>query len=185
MASIPYPTMAPEVEELFVKMGSLNVTRMLAHSKPLMEGFSRMGVGILGKSSLDAALRELTILRVGVLCASEYEWIQHVTYARAVGLREEAIEAVKSGDLSTLTDAEKMAATFAEQVCRNNVVSQETLKAAEAFFDHRQLVELVMTCGYYYMTAAFLKTFDIEAEAGPTLGETVAQRWREKAKQAS
>jgi alkylhydroperoxidase family enzyme len=177
MARIPYPTaLSSDLLQLIERLSSLNVHRMMAHSPPIFQPYAYLGASILTKSALDPALRELTILRVGVLCESEYEWHQHVTFARAVGLRDEAIEAVKSGTLDTLTDVERVAAAFAEEICLNGFVCAATFKYAETFFDHCQLVELVATCGYYYMTAAFLKTFDIETETTPSLGEIMAAR---------
>jgi alkylhydroperoxidase family enzyme len=177
MARIPYPEApTPETAEFLVRLGSLNVNRMMSHAAPVLEGFAKLGLGILRKGKLDPALRELAILRVGVNCASEYEWHQHVGFARAVGAREAAIEAVRTGRYEELEELEQIVVAFADEICRDRGASAQTLARAQLHFDAERLVELTMTCGYYIMTAGFLKTFDIEAETTAPLGETVAAR---------
>ena len=183
MARIPYPTdLSQETQDLLVRNGSLNVNRLMAHSLPVHEGFSKLGRAILAKGKLDPALRELAILRIGVNCQSEYEWRQHVGYARAVGTREAAIQAVRSNRLEDLNDVERVVVDFADEIFRNQQASEATFARAAQRFDHERLVELAMTCGFYIMTAGFLKTFAVEAEDTPPLGETVAARLAAKAK---
>src|SRR5439155_510112 len=54
---------------------------------------------LLSSLELDSRLRELAILRVGRLERAEYEWVQHVPIARAVGASDEEIAAIERGDL--------------------------------------------------------------------------------------
>ena len=182
MARIPYPeNPTPETAALLVKLGSLNVNRMMSHALPVLDGFSRLGLGLLRKGKLDPALRELAILRIGVNCKSEYEWHQHVGFARAVGTREIAIEAARTGEYEALDELEQIVLAVADEIFLDRAVSRVTFERAQSHFDAEPLVELVIACGYYIMTAGFLKTFEIEAESTPPLGETVAARLAEKA----
>lgn len=175
MARISYPTnLSPETADLLRRNGSLNVNLMMAHALPILDGFSKLGRGILRKGKLDPSLRELAILRVGVRCRSDYEWHQHVDFARAVGTREEAIQAVRNNDLSALTEIERVIVDFADEFVGDHEVSPETLARADRSLDAERLVELTITCGYYVMTAGFLKTFAVDIESSPPLGATVA-----------
>ncbi len=177
MANIPYPSpesLSAETSDVLVKLGSLNVTRMMAHSTPVLDGYSRFGLKLLRKGRLDPVIRELVILRVGVLCQCPYEWHQHEGLARAMGAKEAAIEAVRAGGTEAMSEVEQRAVAFADDICGDGVVSRDTLTRAQVHFSPEELVELTLVCGYYLMTAAFLKTFDIEIEDTPPLGATIA-----------
>ncbi|WP_084399748.1 carboxymuconolactone decarboxylase family protein [Henriciella aquimarina] len=176
MARIPYPqNLTAETREKLSRLGNLNVTRMMSHAEPVMDAYAKLGVAILRRSKLDPKLREIAILKIGLLCESEYEWHQHEPYARAVGVSEEAIGGLASGELDPLSEMEKLVAAFASETFLQKRVSDETFKAISRHLSHEELVELSLTCGYYIMTAGYLRTFDIEIEDGPALGHTVAQ----------
>ena len=55
-----------------------------------------------------------------------------------------------------------------------NFTEETNFQAAHGFLSLEELVELSMTCGYYIMTAGFLRSFEIEIEATPPLGATIA-----------
>ncbi len=175
MARIPYPdSLSQETSDRLVKLGNLNVTRMMAHSEALMDGYSRLGLAILRKGKLDPKLREIAVLKIGLLCESDYEWHQHVSFARAVGVPEDTIEALATGDTSRLPDVERLVVAFAEETFSEKRVSNEVFSAISEHLCKAQLIELSLACGYYIMTAGYLRTFDIEIEDGPSLGETVS-----------
>lgn len=176
MARIPYPdadALDPEIADRLQRMGSLNVNRMMAHAPTLMVAYSKLGAALLRKGSLEPTLRELVILRIGVLCDSEYEWYQHVSVGRAVGLPDEKINAMKSGDFSSLTEREKIAVAYAEDIKNKGRVNDATFEQAKAQFTPGELVELNLVSGFYIMTAGHLLTLEIEKEDTPPLGETM------------
>jgi alkylhydroperoxidase family enzyme len=175
MARVPYPEhLSEEAQALVARNGNLNVNRMMAHAFPVVDGFARLGWALLRKGKLDPALRELAVLRIGVNCGSAYEWRQHVGFARAVGTREVAIQAARSGAFAELNELERLVVDFADQIYARQEVDEATLARARQHLDEERLVELTMACGYYVMTAGFLKTFGIEIEDGAPLGEQVA-----------
>lgn len=177
MAAIPYPTretLSPETAELLVRLGSLNVTRMMAHSTRVLDGYSRLGLMLLRKGKLDPLLRELAILRVGCLNNSPYEWRQHVDLARALGADEAVLEAVKAGTTSELTQDQRLVVAYAEQLCLKGAADAPLLQQIKARFSPEQIIELTIVCGYYVMTAIFLNTLDIEIEDTPPLGMTIS-----------
>ena len=55
----------------------MNIFRMLAGGEGLLRAFSRFGNHLLFKSKLDPVLREIAIVRVGVLSDATYEVYQH------------------------------------------------------------------------------------------------------------
>lgn len=130
-----------------------------------LTAWSRMGMELLTRGRLDPVLREAVILRVGQLCRSDYEWEQHVSVARAVGMKARMLEAIAAEDFDALPDRFRIAIAFAEELDGQGVVSAETFAAGEGLFDDGELVELVTLIGYYRMTAGFLRSFDIETDA--------------------
>ncbi|WP_176593324.1 carboxymuconolactone decarboxylase family protein [Sphingobium sp. EM0848] len=176
MARIPYPDPAsldPEIADRLERMGSLNVNRMMAHAPTLMVAYSKLGAALLRKGALEPPLRELVILRIGVLCESDYEWYQHVSVGRAVGLSDDKINTMKSGDFSLLTEREKIAVAYAEDIKKLGRVSDAVFDRAKGEFTPGELVELNLVSGFYIMTAGHLLTLEIEKEDTPPLGETM------------
>lgn len=173
MARLPYPdasSQSQELRERLKRIGSLNVTRMMSHSEGTMQAYSRLGTYLLRKGVLDPVLREVVILRIGQLCGSDYEWHQHVSVARAVGMDEATLQAITDQTFDRLDERQQIAVTIAEEIKRDAGASATTFARAQAHFSHEELVELVMTAGYYVMTAGFLLSFGIEIEDTPPLG---------------
>ena len=176
MATIPYPDSAiqsPEVLDRLARIGSLNVTTMMSHAENVMLTYSRMGTALLLKGTLDPVLREAVILRIGQLCRSDYEWHQHVSVARAVGMPAGTLQAIGDGDYAALEPRQQLALKVAEEIHRDNGASEETMAEAAAQFSPAELVELCMVSGYYIMTAGFLRSMAIEIEDTPPLGESM------------
>jgi 4-carboxymuconolactone decarboxylase len=146
----------------------LNIYRMLANSEAGLKGFVRMGNALLFRCELDAALRELAILRVGRLSRAAYEVFQHERIAREVGVAEEKIAALRDATIEApvFTDHEKAVLRFTDDVVRNVRASDRTLKAVESFLSRGALTELTLTIGYYMMVCRFLETTGVEGEEG-------------------
>jgi len=176
MARIPYPDPATQSEELRDKLrrlGSLNVTRMISHSEGALSGYSKLGAFLLRRGKLDPVVREIVILRIGQLSGSDYEWHQHESVARAIGMDEQTLKAVASGQYDRLADSQQSAVAIAEEIKRDGGASSATLERARQFFEDEELVELILCCGFYIMTAGLLLSLDIEIEDTPPLGESI------------
>lgn len=177
MARIPYPdpsTQSDELRDKLTRLGSLNVTRMISHSEGALSGYSRLGTFLLRKGRLDPILREMVILRIGQLCGSDYEWHQHVSVARAVGMPEETIAAIQAERFSELPPQARAALKVAEEIKILSGARAETIDHAKSHFSDEELVELCLLAGYYIMTAGLLLSLDIEIEDGPALGASMA-----------
>ena len=98
MAQLPYvdPANAPEpVRDALGRVPALNIFRMMANADSAFRPWLRWGAALLGELQLDPLLREVAILRVARLTPhAEYEWVQHVPIALAVGATEEQVAAL-------------------------------------------------------------------------------------------
>ena len=170
MPRIPYaqptdPNLHPDAAALLPKMAPLNIFKILAHGGPAFGAFTRLGSALLYKSKLDPILREMAIVRAGILCGSSYEVFQHEYISRSVGMLEDKIHALKIGSEDPIFDeTEKIVLRLTEEVVSNTKASSETFGAAAAIFDHQEMVELVMCIGFYVMTSAILENFEVDIE---------------------
>lgn len=181
MARTDYPDPAGQSEQVrdrLVAIGSLNVTRMMSHAEGAMLAYSKLGTQLLLRGKLDPVLREIVILRIGQLCGSAYEWHQHASVARAVGMSEATLQAVADQTFDRLSDAQQVAIAVAEQIKRDGGASFETFACAKLLFSSEELVELCLVAGYYIMTAGLLLSFDVEIEDTAPLGETLVTKAR-------
>jgi len=146
----------------------LNIYRMLANSEAGLKGFVRMGNALLFRCELDAALRELSILRVGRLSRTAYEVFQHERIAREAGVSDAKIAALREAtiDSPAFDESDRAVLRFTDDVVRNVKASDRNLKAVQAFLSPGAVVELTLTIGYYMMVCRFLETTGVEGEEG-------------------
>ncbi len=169
MARIPYidySALDEKTRDYFNKLPRLNLFRILGHGGRLGLAVLKLGSGILGKGSVSPELREMAIIRTGILCGSQYEVHQHYKIARLIKMPEKKIEALSTGsDSQVFSDLERMVVRFTEELVNKVKASDDTFNALKEHFTSGQLVELVITVGYYMMMSRFIETFDIDIES--------------------
>lgn len=126
----------------------------LQNTPPLAAGLVRMGTlvrqGGLRGSYTDAE-RELVDVVLG--CDFGYNGIftVHLPDAVAVGVRLEAIEAIRSGHEELLLDDERQIAEYARAVV-SGTVDDELFAAITERFGHRGAIEFTVFIGFLLMT---------------------------------
>lgn len=145
----------------------LNLFRMLAHSPPVLSGFVALGGALLGESALDARLRELAILRVGRRAGARYEVEKHERIARAIGVTDAELQALAPGaSLAALDEAARDVVVLTDELVAGVRAGDAALASARRHLDDRQVVELVVTVGYYGLVCRVLETFGVDLEVG-------------------
>lgn len=171
MARLPYvePETAPEqVRKVLERLpGPLNIFRMLANADTLFRPFLGLGSAILGAMEIDARTRELVILHVGRLCRGAYEWTQHVPIAEACGATAAEIEALERGDTSAdcFGPRDRAILEFTTELVRDVQVSDTAFDGLAAHLAPREIVELIITIGYYMTVARLTEATRIELDA--------------------
>ena len=172
MARVPYFDMSkapPEYVALLAARRPLNLYRMLPHAGPAGQGFLKLGGALLRDNALDSKLREIAILRVGILSRAGYEVHQHKRLARKVGLSEAKIAALEVGaDTSALDELELKVLRFTDQLVHHVKAPDDMWQDLGRHLDHRQMAELVLTVGFYMMVSRFLENFEVDIEAPGT-----------------
>jgi alkylhydroperoxidase family enzyme len=116
-------------------------------------------------STLSARIRELLIVRIGVLCRSEYEWAAHAPALRRAGMTDAEILRVVEGP-GTGSDVETVLRRAVDELHGDYVVSDATWRALAASFDSKQLLDILTTIGGYRMVSMALNTFGVQLESG-------------------
>ena len=148
----------------------LNLYRMLPHAGPAAEGFLHLGGALLRECALDPRLREIAILRVGLLSRASYEVHQHRRVARHVGLTDDKVAALEVGaDTSALDERERFVLDFTDEVFHHVKASDATFARAQALFSTREVAELVLAIGFYMMVSRFLENFEVDIEPPGTI----------------
>jgi 4-carboxymuconolactone decarboxylase len=163
MARIPYaPLTNPGADH------PLNLFRMLAHSPPVLSGFVKLGGALLQDTTLDPRLRELAIVRVGLLAGASYEVDKHTVIARTVGVADAELDALRPGeDCSALSDDARAVVELADELFGGVRAGDAVLDRVRRHLNDRQLVELVVTIGYYGLVCRVLETLGIDREVTP------------------
>lgn len=172
MARIPYfdPAMATgHAKTAYGKLPALNIFKMLGHSGDMLEAFRLFGNQILVHSKLDPVLREIAIVRVGVLSHANYEVYQHEEISRRIGMSEAKIRAIHEGPWAAdFSEVERLVMLFTDDVVANVRASDMTFNPLAARLSHQEMQELVITIGFYMLVSRFLETFDVDIETGET-----------------
>lgn len=145
----------------------LNIFSTLANHPKLLKRWLVFANHVLGKNTLSDRDRELLILRTGFLCASEYEWGQHVLIARRCGITDAEIDAVAAGpSASTWSADDATLLRAADELHAVSKISDATWSALERRLDTHQLMDVVFTVGNYHVVAMALNTFGVERDDG-------------------
>ena len=155
----------------------LNIFRMLANADTLMVPALRLGGAILSKQQLGADLRELVILLAAELEGGEYEWNQHVPIGLACGCTQAQIDAVKARryDDPAFDAREQALMVFAAQVIEKVRADEDVTRRAMEHFSPKEIVEIILTCGFYMMMARLTETTrtDIDPPAGSVVVDSL------------
>ena len=152
--------------EAMGKTPPLNIFGIMAHGDELLPAFSRFGAYLLNKTKLDPVLREIAIIRVGVLSKAAYEVHQHERIGRDIGMSEALIRACHEGpSAAALDETQRLVMAFADDLVVNTRASDAAYDPLAARLSAQEMQELVVVIGFYMAVSRFLETFDVEIEA--------------------
>ncbi len=193
MARIPYVAPSGEVTDRIRQRRGGRLTALdgvLLHSPEFADGWNSMLGAVRGSSTLPADVRELVILRVASRNGASYEWAAHEPVARAAGLGDEQLAAIRVGGLAggfsaagggaagggaagggaggaALSSAQWAALAYADAMTLHVAVPEVVFDAVRAHFGERQVVELTVTVATYNMVSRVLVALEVTAGADP------------------
>ena len=169
MARVPYFDIGlaeGRAADTYAKLPRLNIFAMMGHAGCLIDGVTRLGNQVLSHTELEPWLREIVILRVGVLTGSAYEVHQHRLIALAYGIEADRVEQVISGSLDSLDERERLICDLVPPLLSTVRLDDALFVRAVETFGIRCVQEIVLLVGYYFMMSRFLVTFDVDIEQG-------------------
>ncbi len=145
-----------------------NVFKTAAHHPALASSFDGFAFGHLNADSftLPARDRELLILRIGWLCASEYEWAQHARVARSIGFTDaEFLRIIEGPAASGWTPTESALLRAVDELHSDAFITDATWAELAEHYDTQQLMDLVFAVGTVSMV---LNSLGIQLDDGLT-----------------
>jgi 4-carboxymuconolactone decarboxylase len=136
--------------------------RAAIHSPELADRWQRLGEFLRYRTILPPKLSELAILVTARRWNSELEWGIHARAARAAGLSETVIAALRVGAAPDFDDpAEAEVYAFARELQMTGQVPDDVYAAVLARWQARGAVELAGVIGYYTMVSMTLNVHRI------------------------
>lgn len=140
--------------------GQLNVYRVMAHNPELLRAWAPLRDYLVTRNRLGAALSEVVILRAAHRLGSSYEWDQHVVRARAAGLEDAQIAALR-GPLEALPPDVEPLARAVDELTREARLTPDTAQALQAAHGAPAMLEVMALVGFYSTLGFILKTCEV------------------------
>jgi 4-carboxymuconolactone decarboxylase len=145
----------------------LKLFRVLATHAELASRMGALGALILGHPLVAPREREIVIHRTTARCGAEYEWGVHaVVFGTALGLSERQLAATVRGDADdpVWSERDALLVRLSDQLHDDADVTDELWRALERHWTHPQLLELIVTAGWYRLISQVLRSTRVEAE---------------------
>jgi 4-carboxymuconolactone decarboxylase len=145
----------------------LNIFRTLVNHPKMLKYWMVFAGGILNKGELPARDREILILRAGWNCHSVYEWGQHTAIGRRVGLTDAEIARIADGpDAPGWDPFDATLLRAADELHADACISDATWDELRVRYGTKQLIEVPMTVGQYYLVSMTLNSLGVQREPG-------------------
>jgi alkylhydroperoxidase family enzyme len=145
----------------------LALFRTLAVHPELAARMRPLGAAILAHGTVEPRLREVMIERTCALCGAEYEWGVHATaFAAAVGLSEEQLASTARGRAAddVWSAVERAVFRLADELHETSDVSGELFAELGRHFTAAQILELVITSGWYHTISYVISAARVQLE---------------------
>jgi len=167
----PYDDETAEILRKWMPPGAdvepLRLFRTFAVHPDLAARMRPLGAGILGHGLLDPREREIVIHRTCARAGAEYEWGVHaVAFGRPLGLTEEQLTATVTGDADdpAWSERDALLVRLCDELHETATVSDGLWEQLAAGWPPEQLLELVITAGWYRLIAYVINACGIEPE---------------------
>ena len=121
---------------------------------------------ILNSTTLSVRQRETLLMRIGVLCRSEYEWAAHSRLGRRAGMTDTDVARIVAGPESGGGDPLEVALIRAtDELYRDDRVSDQTWATLAKGLDTKQLLDMLIAVGGYRATSMAINSAGVQLDA--------------------
>ncbi len=118
---------------------------------------------------LPAKLRELAIIRTGIVGDSRFEYSQHLKVARMVQVPEDKLDAVKAWTTSDkFNPVERAVMAATDELVGRNLVEDETFAELKKHLSDPQIMELFYVIGLWRMHGMIVRALHLEYDNDTT-----------------
>ena len=144
---------------------SANVFATFARNPPVDALRNAVPGHIRGGSTLSPRHRELLLMRIGVLCRSEYEWAAHMRAGIGTGMTGADVERIVRGPDAPGGDALETALLRAtDELYRDDRIADETWAELAARLDTRQLLDVLIAVGGYRAASMAINSAGVQLD---------------------
>ena len=119
--------------------------------------------------ALPVNLRELAIIRTGIVGDSRFEYSQHLKVARMVKVPDEKLNAIKGWTTSDkFTAAERAVMAATDELVGRNLVEDETFVELKKHLSDPQILELFYVVGLWRMHGMIVRALHLEFDNDTT-----------------
>jgi 4-carboxymuconolactone decarboxylase len=177
LKEIPESEMTPKQREV---MAEIQASRgratlggpfgVMLHAPEYGDLAQKLGAFCRYKTAVPPRLSEFTILVIGRIWRSQYEFWIHAPIAEKAGVSKQTIADLRAGRRpKKLSKDERAIYDFVEELHRTRRVSDRTYGKVHALFGDAGMVEFAGILGYYTLVAMSLNIFNVPIPAGEAL----------------
>jgi len=109
--------------------------------------------------------RELLLIRIGILCRSEYEYAAHARAGKQAGLTDADLQRILAGPDSPGDPVEGALLRATDELYENDLISTKTWAVLTATFDTQQLFDIMISVGGYRSTSMLISSAGVQLDA--------------------
>jgi alkylhydroperoxidase family enzyme len=174
MSRVPYPTRdeypqpyLAAYDRLLRERGPLHIFLALANIPNLLDPLLTFTQEMREGAAVEARLRELAIMTVGLLTRADYEFSHHWNAALRAGARREQLENLADFETSGAFDAKERAVIrYAKAATLEIEVADPVWAALREHLDVREAMDIVMAVAWYNGVVRMILPLQIELEDG-------------------
>ena len=179
----PTPESVPVYERIAARRAPrplIPLDLALLHNPAVADGWNSFIGAIRTQTTLDAAVRELSISRIAVLNHAVHEWNSHAPLALKAGVSKEGMETIFRGEVAGKNEGHRVGdgglgekewaiVTYTDQMTRNVEVEEHVVEALKGHLSDREMVELTATVAAYNCVSRFLVALDVGESNSKTM----------------
>jgi alkylhydroperoxidase family enzyme len=169
LSLIDLETASEPLKDAFALLPVINVFRAMANAETLYPYFGNYMLQLFRPMELDKALERMIVLYVAKRSDCFYAWRQNVVVGHSVGVTDEQIVALETGDIRAkcFNEAERTAFSFANEVMDLIEATDETYTAVKKHFSDRAITEMLYVIGTYMLIVRVLRTGRVALDDKP------------------
>ena len=118
----------------------------------------------VNRNALAPKHRELLLMRIGILCRSEYEYAAHYRAGRRAGMTDAEAASILKGPGSSADPVWNALLGATDELHANDVVGSDTWAVLAGTMDPKQLIDVLISIGGYRSTSMLINSAGVQLD---------------------